>query len=144
MRPLRAAVAAVALAAVPALAIVVITGSPAGGHGTMATPVSRVFQCYAEGPESPDSAACRQAVAIGGTQPLYDWNEVNQANAGGNHKAVVPDGKLCSGGRSKYAGFDQARSDWVSTTIPTSGSYTFRFRVTAQHPGVFELYATKR
>jgi chitin-binding protein len=143
MRPIRAAAIAVALAAIPAVAVVVFT-QEAVGHGTMGTPVSRVYQCYLEGPEAPKSAACKQAVAIGGTQPLYDWNEINQANAAGNHRNIIPDGRLCSGGRDKYAGFDQPRADWVATTIPTSGSFTFQYRVTAQHPGTFDLYVTRQ
>jgi predicted carbohydrate-binding protein with CBM5 and CBM33 domain len=55
-------------------------------HGSMAFPISRVYQCFLEGPENPQSAACRDAVTIGGTQPLYDWNKVNQPNANGQHQ----------------------------------------------------------
>ena len=54
MRPIRAAAIAVALAAIPAVAVVVFT-QEAVGHGTMGTPVSRVYQCYLEGPEAPKS-----------------------------------------------------------------------------------------
>jgi chitin-binding protein len=112
-------------------------------HGSMQSPISRVYNCFLEGPESPDSAACQAAVAMGGTQPLYDWNEINLANANGNHQALIPDGKLCSAGRSKFAGFDQARLDWVATTLPISGSYTFSFRASAPHRGTMYLYLTK-
>ncbi len=142
MRASRVAFAAAVLAAAPALAVVVLNGV-AEGHGTAINPVSRIYQCFLEGPESPDSAACQAAVATGGTQPVYDWNEINQANAGGNHKAIVPDGRLCSGGRDKYAGFDLPRADWVASPI-SAGSFTFRFRATAPHQGTFELYMTKQ
>src|SRR5262245_43258345 len=66
-------------------------------HGTQQSPVSRVYNCYLEGPESSDSAACQAAVAYGGTQALYDWNGIRQGSAGGNHQALIPDGTLCSG-----------------------------------------------
>src|SRR5919109_5014603 len=85
------------------------------GHGAMQTPMSRAYSCFLENPETPDTLACRDAIAMGGTQPLYDWNEVNIRDAGGNHRAIIPDGKLCSAGRDKYAAFDQPRTDWVTT-----------------------------
>ena len=115
----------------------------AQAHGSMQTPLSRVYGCFLEGPETPTSAACQAAVATGGTQALYDWNEINIADANGRHREIIPDGKLCSAGRDKYKGFDLARSDWKTTTLPQSGSYTFRYRATAPHRGYFQLYVTR-
>ncbi len=115
----------------------------AQAHGSMQTPVSRVYQCFQEGPETPLSAACRAAVAAGGTQALYDWNEVNIADANGRHREIIPDGKLCSAGRDKYKGFDLARSDWLATSLVSGASFTFRYRATAPHRGMFDLYVTR-
>lgn len=112
-------------------------------HGSMQTPLSRAYGCFLEGPESPASAACQAAVATGGTQALYDWNEINIADANGRHREIIPDGKLCSAGRDKYKGFDLARWDWKATTLPQSGSYTFRYKATAPHRGYFQLYVTR-
>ncbi|WP_128981798.1 lytic polysaccharide monooxygenase auxiliary activity family 9 protein [Streptomyces roseicoloratus] len=111
-------------------------------HGSMTDPVSRVAGCYAEGPESPDSAACKAAVAAGGTQALYDWNEVNIGDAAGRHRELIPDGRLCSAGKEKYRGFDQARADWPATPM-NAGAHTFRYKATAPHRGTFALYVTK-
>ncbi|MEV5408948.1 lytic polysaccharide monooxygenase [Thermopolyspora sp. NPDC052614] len=116
---------------------------PAYAHGTMNNPPSRALVCYNENPESPDSAACKQAIAMGGTQPFYDWNEVNIADAAGRHRQIIPDGKLCSAGRDKYRGLDQARADWPATPMPDGGRFTFTYRATAPHRGSFELYITK-
>ncbi|CAG0935331.1 Chitin-binding protein CbpD [Thermoflexales bacterium] len=113
-------------------------------HGAMQTPLSRVYSCYLENPETPDTLPCRDAIASSGTQPLYDWNEVHLLNAGGNHRALIPDGKLCSAGLAKYAAFDQPRTDWVTTVLPASGSYTFLFAAAVPHNhGYFELYVTR-
>ncbi|HCT78905.1 MAG TPA: chitin-binding protein [Micromonosporaceae bacterium] len=109
----------------------------------MVNPVSRSYTCYQENPESPRSTACKAVVSAGGTQPLYDWNEVNIAAAAGNHRALIPDGKLCSAGRDKYKGLDLARTDWPTTTLPGGGSYTFRYKATAPHKGTFEFYVTR-
>ncbi|MEU2184648.1 lytic polysaccharide monooxygenase, partial [Streptomyces thermolilacinus] len=137
----RTAATAVALAVVP-LALAGATASPAAAHGSMTDPVSRVSACHAEGPESPDSAACRAAVAASGTQAFYDWNEVNIPDAAGRHRSVIPDGRLCGAGRDKYKGLDLPRADWPASTM-TAGPHTFRYRATAPHRGTFELYVTK-
>jgi chitin-binding protein len=124
------------------LALAGLAAAPAVAHGSMTDPVSRVSACFAEGPESPDSAACKAAVAASGTQAFYDWNEVNIANAAGNHRQLIPDGKLCSAGRDKYKGLDLPRGDWPSSEL-ASGNHTFHYKATAPHKGSFELYLTK-
>lgn len=124
------------------LALTGLAAVPASAHGTMGDPVSRVAQCYAEGPESPGSAACKAAVAAGGTQALYDWNGIRIGDAGGRHRTLIPDGKLCSAGNEEFKGLDLARADWPATSVK-SGAYTFKYRVTAPHKGTFTVYLTK-
>ncbi|AXL87828.1 chitin-binding protein [Streptomyces sp. CB09001] len=135
-------VAAVAVAGLAPLALTTLAAAPASAHGSMGDPVSRVSQCHAEGPESPKSAACRAAVAAGGTQALYDWNGIRIGDADGRHQELVPDGKLCSAGDPAFKGLDLARADWPATGV-SSGSYTFKYRVTAPHKGTFKVYITK-
>ncbi|MBW4718069.1 lytic polysaccharide monooxygenase auxiliary activity family 9 protein [Saccharothrix obliqua] len=125
------------------LSLSAVTVAPAYAHGSMSNPPSRVYQCFTEGPESPKSAACKAAVAVGQSWPLYDWDEVNQPNANGKSREIIPDGKLCSAGRDKYKGLDLPRADWPATTLPASGAYTFKYKATARHPGTFEMYVTK-
>ncbi|MFF4834262.1 lytic polysaccharide monooxygenase [Streptomyces sp. NPDC001315] len=124
------------------LALTALAAVPAAAHGSMGDPDSRVSQCYAEGPESPKSAACKAAVAAGGTQALYDWNGIRIGDANGRHQALIPDGKLCSAADEEFKGLDLARADWPATGV-SSGSYTFKYRVTAQHKGTFKVYLTK-
>lgn len=124
------------------LVLTMVSAGPAAAHGSMADPVSRVSTCFAEGPESPESAACKAAVAAGGPQAFYDWNEVNIPDAAGKHRQIIPDGKLCSAGRAKYKGLDLARADWPATAM-TAGKHTFEYKATAPHKGTFALYITK-
>ncbi|MEU4928841.1 lytic polysaccharide monooxygenase [Streptomyces yokosukanensis] len=131
-----------AVLGLPSLALTVLAAAPASAHGSMGDPVSRVSQCYAEGPESPKSAACKAAVAAGGTQALYDWNGIRIGDAAGQHQKLIPDGKLCSANSEEFKGLDLARADWPATSVH-SGSYTFKYRVTAQHKGTFNVYVTK-
>ncbi|WP_267246062.1 lytic polysaccharide monooxygenase [Streptomyces sp. PR69] len=137
----RKAAPAAVLGVIP-LALAGLSAAPAVAHGSMTDPVSRVSACYAEGPESPQSAACKAAIAASGTQAFYDWNEVNIGDAAGRHRQLIPDGKLCSAGRDKYKGLDLPRADWPASKL-TSGEHTFRYKATAPHRGGFELYLTK-
>lgn len=136
----RTAAGAVAFGIAP-LTLGLMTANTASGHGSMTDPVSRVSACFAEGPESPQSAACKAAVEAGGTQALYDWNEVNIPDAAGKHKEIIPDGKLCSAGRDKYKGLDLPRADWPASEV-TAGDHSFSYKATAPHKGTFQLYMT--
>ncbi|MFI6623960.1 lytic polysaccharide monooxygenase [Streptomyces sp. NPDC050528] len=140
--PARRKVAAVAVLGMTPLALTALAAAPAVAHGSMGDPVSRVTQCYAEGPESPKSDACKAAVAAGGTQALYDWNGIRIGDANGQHQTLIPDGKLCSANNEEFKGLDLARADWPTTSV-SSGSYTFKYRVTAPHKGTFKVYITK-
>jgi len=116
------------------------------GHGSMETPVSRIYNCFLENPENPKSDACKAAVQEGGTQGLYDWNGVNQANANDMHRSIIPDGKLCSGGKELFKGMDLARNDWPATMIAPdeNGRFEFIFLATAPHStDYFRFYVTK-
>jgi chitin-binding protein len=140
--PARRKAAAVAVLGLTPLALTALGAAPAVAHGSMGDPVSRVAQCYAEGPESPKSDACKAAVAAGGTQALYDWNGIRIGDASGQHQTLIPDGKLCSANNEEFKGLDLARADWPATSV-SSGSYTFKYRVTAPHKGTFKVYITK-
>ncbi|MYW69650.1 LPXTG cell wall anchor domain-containing protein [Streptomyces sp. SID8379] len=120
-----------------------LSATPAAAHGTLGDPASRVAACYAEGAENPTSAACKAAVAAGGSQALYDWNGIRIGDAGGRHQERIPDGKLCSANSDEFKGMDLARDDWPATKV-SAGSYTFKYKVTAQHKGTFKLYLTKQ
>ncbi|MFD0070581.1 lytic polysaccharide monooxygenase [Streptomyces sp. NPDC127574] len=135
--------AAVAAVGIAPLALSALAAAPASAHGTMGDPVSRVSQCYAEGPESPKSAACKAAVAAGGTQALYDWNGIRIGDANGQHQALIPDGKLCSGGLPAYKGLDLARADFPSTRLTPGASFTLAYSSTIPHTGSFKLFLTK-
>ncbi|MET9605798.1 lytic polysaccharide monooxygenase [Streptomyces sp. NPDC006512] len=140
--PVRRTATRIAAVGLAPLAVAAYAAVPAAAHGSMTDPVSRVAACYAEGPESPKSAACKAAVAASGAQAFYDWNAVNIANAAGQSKSLIPDGQLCSAGNAKYKGLDLPRADWPASPM-TAGAHTFRYKGTAPHKGSFELYVTK-
>ena len=113
--------------------VFILTVQFAFAHGTVTYPPSRIWNCYQENPENPDSAPCIAAVSSHGTQPLYDWSEINQGFVNGQHMEYVPDGYLASGGRpEKYGGMDQVRSDWVATPV-SPGPFTVTWTNSAPH-----------
>lgn len=115
-------------------------------HGSLEFPISRVYNCYKENPENPKSAACKAAVAAGGTQALYDWNGINQGAANDRHQEIIPDGTLCAGGRELFKGMNLARNDWPTTTIFPNGSgqVEFTWLATAPHATKYlKIYITK-
>jgi predicted carbohydrate-binding protein with CBM5 and CBM33 domain len=117
-------------------------------HGAMLTPGSRTYLCYKDGLTStgeikPTNAACQNALAVGGTQPFYDWFGVLRSDGAGRTRGFIPDGALCSGGNTKYAGFDAPRNDWPLTHLTSGASFTWTYAAWAAHPGWFYLYVTK-
>ncbi|WP_119393488.1 lytic polysaccharide monooxygenase [Salinibius halmophilus] len=112
-----------------------LASAMAFGHGSMIEPPSRQLMCSNGNIENPQDPACAAAKAVHGTLAGYDPYAVAQGSANGNHRAVVPDGKLCSGNAAWYPGYDLVRDDWQATPIQAdaNGQYTFRFLATAPH-----------
>jgi len=116
-------------------------------HGTILVPESRIHKCrFLGNPENHSDPACRAAIELGGTQPIYDWTAVLQPNANSMHENVVPDGELCGGGNSAFRGLNLARADWLTTNIApnASGQFEFIYYATAPHAtkGMI-MYVTK-
>ncbi|GLU46836.1 lytic polysaccharide monooxygenase auxiliary activity family 9 protein [Nocardiopsis ansamitocini] len=141
MNPRRATRALAVLATAP-LAVIGLGTGVAHAHGTMGSPASRIAACHAEGPENPQSQACKDLVAANGSQALYDWNGVRDGEADSNHRQNIPDGQLCSGGDPAFSGLDKP-GNWAATNLATSGDFAWEYTVTAPHKGYIELYVTK-
>ena len=126
------------------ITLLILSGQPIFAHGTVTNPPSRVWICFQENPESPDSPACQAAIMGYGTQAFYDWNEVARMDAGGRHRLILPDGNLASAGRpDKYGGLDQVRDDWVTTAVEP-GPFTIIWTNTAPHQTLYyDVYITK-
>ncbi|MEU3933468.1 lytic polysaccharide monooxygenase [Streptomyces sp. NPDC029044] len=132
-----------ALAAVLVTPLLLLgTAGPARAHGAPTDPVSRVVACSPEGGDRAGTAACRAAVAANGA-PFTAWDNLRVANVNGRDRAVIPDGKLCSGGLPAYRGLDLARADWPSTRMAPGATLTMRYVSTIPHTGTFRMYLTK-
>ncbi|MFJ5727562.1 lytic polysaccharide monooxygenase auxiliary activity family 9 protein [Streptomyces paradoxus] len=134
--------AALAAALVTPLLLPLGTAGPARAHGAPTDPVSRVVACSPQGGDRASTAACRAAVAANGA-PFTAWDNLRVANVNGRDRAVIPDGKLCSGGLPAYRGLDLARADWPSTRTAPGAKLTMRYVSTIPHTGTFRMYLTK-
>jgi endoglucanase len=106
----------------------------------MNSPASRVNACY----EQPTNPACARAWQAN-PQALYDWTEVNIPDAAGRHRLLIPDGKLCSAGREKYAAFDNPSTQWPATRLKpdADGKFTLKWTSTAPHAtAYYRIYLT--
>jgi predicted carbohydrate-binding protein with CBM5 and CBM33 domain len=119
------------------------------GHGSVSDPVSRVYRIFLENPESPDRPVSADAIAVAGTQPFYDWSEVNRLvpdYAVDNldaYRSLIPDGTLAGAGRDKYAGLNQVRDDWPSTLV-NAGPYQVVFDAHVPHdPSFFRAFISR-
>jgi predicted carbohydrate-binding protein with CBM5 and CBM33 domain len=128
-------------------ALVVTSPSPGSAHGASLVAGSRTYLCYLDGLTDtgeikPENPACADAVAQGGTQPLYDWFGVLRSDGAGRTVGFIPDGQICGGGTEKYAAYNMARADWPRTHLTSGATIEWRFSNWAAHPGRFDLYIT--
>ncbi|WP_049721694.1 lytic polysaccharide monooxygenase [Gilvimarinus polysaccharolyticus] len=114
----------------------------AQAHGYVSSPKSRVIQCKEDGVENPTLPACIAAKAAG-NGGLYTPQEVAVGGVRDDHRDFIPDGKLCSVGRSNLAGMDLNRTDWPATSV-NPGLMNFVWTNTAAHKTTYFRYYITR
>lgn len=147
----RLALGAVAVLAAGFTMVVVNQAGPASAHGSVTNPPTRNYGCWERWGDdhlNPNMAQtdpmCAQAWQAN-PNAMWNWNGLYRENVGGNHQAAIPDGQLCSGGRTQgglYAAMD-AVGAWVAKSIPNN----FRLTLTdgARHGADYMLiYITKQ
>jgi lytic cellulose monooxygenase (C4-dehydrogenating) len=149
-RARRLAVGAVAVLTA-AVAAVVVAQSPASAHGSITDPPSRNYGCWARwGTDhlNPNMAQtdpmCAQAWQAN-PDTMWNWTGLFREGVAGNHQAAIPDGQLCSGGRTqngRYASMDTVGA-WVAATKPNT--FTMTLTDQAQHGADYlRVYITKQ
>ncbi len=139
------AVAAVATLLSPALAV------PASAHGSVANPVSRNYGCWQrwggdfQNPRmATEDPMCWQAWQTD-TNAMWNWNGLFREGVAGNHQAAIPNGQLCSGGRTengRYRAMD-AVGAWRTTSV--ANNFRLKFYDQASHGADYiRVYATRQ
>jgi len=145
---------ALRLLAVTAGAVALVSTAltaPASAHGSVSDPPSRNYGClqrWGSNHLAPEMATqdpmCYQAWRAD-PNAMWNWNGLYRENVGGNHQAAVPDGQLCSGGRTqggRYAAMD-AVGAWTAAT--KSNRFTLNLRDEARHGADYlRIYITRQ
>ncbi|GLU48422.1 lytic polysaccharide monooxygenase [Nocardiopsis ansamitocini] len=146
----RSRIAALAAAVgLAAGALVALPAPPAEAHGGLTLPATRTYACYLDGIAGglggnvdPTNPVCRDALNEGGNYAFYNWFGNLISNAGGRHREIIPDGKLC-GPTASFDSFNAVSEHWPTTTLQSGADITFQYNAWAPHPGTWYQYITK-
>ncbi|GII76988.1 chitin-binding protein [Sphaerisporangium rufum] len=141
------ALAALALA----LLAIVPLATAASAHGSVVDPASRNYGCWLRwGSDFQNPAMaqqdpmCWQAWQTD-VNAMWNWNGLYREGAAGNFQAVIPDGQLCSAGRTeagRYRAMDNP-GDWKATNV--RAGLTIKLQDQARHGADYILvYVTKQ
>ena len=123
-----ALVAAMVAALAATLLPIITTTSPASAHGNVVGPSSRNHSCWARwGDRFQDPAMatedpmCYQAWQAD-PNAMWNWNGLFREGVAGNHQGAIPDGQLCSAGRTQSGRYNamDAVGNWKATSLGTS------------------------
>ncbi|MFC4852376.1 lytic polysaccharide monooxygenase auxiliary activity family 9 protein [Actinophytocola glycyrrhizae] len=134
-----------------AAAMLVAGALPAAAHGNATDPPSRNYHCFdrwGSDFQNPAMATedpmCWQAWQAD-SNAMWNWNGLYRENVAGNHQAAIPDGQLCSAGRTqngRYAALD-AVGNWKAVNKPRN--FTVNVHDQALHGGdYYRVYITRQ
>jgi predicted carbohydrate-binding protein with CBM5 and CBM33 domain len=123
----------------------------AAAHGSVVDPASRNYGCWERWGDdhlNPDMAQedpmCWQAWQDN-PNAMWNWNGLYRNGVGGNHEAAIPNGQLCSGGRTeggRYNSLD-AVGPWKTTDV--TDNFTVRLYDQASHGAdYFRVYVSRQ
>ncbi|SBT38533.1 lytic polysaccharide monooxygenase auxiliary activity family 9 protein [Micromonospora narathiwatensis] len=152
--PRRRTLVATAFLAVGTLVAALLTtvlASPASAHGSVVDPASRNYGCWQRWGsdfQNPAMATqdpmCWQAWQAD-PNAMWNWNGLFREGVAGNHQAAIPDGQLCSGGRTqsgRYNALDTVGA-WKTTSI--GNNFRIKFFDQASHGADYiRVYVTKQ
>src|SRR3712207_4181579 len=122
-----------------AITLTVLPSSPAAAHGSVVSPASRNYSCWSrwgsdfQNPRmATEDPMCWQAWQAD-PNAMWNWNGLYREGVAGNHQGAIPDGQLCSAGRTggmRYAAMDNP-GNWRTTTLPRT--FTLNLYDQARH-----------
>ncbi|GAA2993199.1 lytic polysaccharide monooxygenase auxiliary activity family 9 protein [Streptomyces fulvorobeus] len=137
------------------LAAVLITLIPMSGtaaaHGSVIDPASRAYGCWQRwGSDFQNPAMAQQDPMCwqawqANPNAMWNWNGLYRNGSGGNFQAAIPDGQLCSGGRTeggRYNALDTAGA-WKTANI--TSNFTVKLYDQASHGAdYFKVYVSRQ
>jgi lytic cellulose monooxygenase (C4-dehydrogenating) len=140
-----------AIIALAAALLTVVTPGTASAHGTTIDPSSRNYGCWSRWGHQFQNPAmqtqdpmCWQAWQTD-TNAMWNWNGLYREGVQGNHQGAIPNGQLCSAGRTgdgRYRAMDTP-GNWQATNI--SRNFTLRLLDQASHGADYiRVYVTRQ
>ncbi|RQX15827.1 lytic polysaccharide monooxygenase auxiliary activity family 9 protein, partial [Micromonospora arida] len=123
----------------------------ASAHGSVVDPASRNYSCWQrwgsdfQNPRmATEDPMCWQAWQAD-PAAMWNWNGLFREGVGGNHQAAVPDGQLCSGGRTQSPRYNALDTIGAWKTTAVSNNFRLRFFDQASHGADYiRVYVTKQ
>ncbi|MET9801075.1 lytic polysaccharide monooxygenase auxiliary activity family 9 protein [Streptomyces sp. NPDC006368] len=132
------------------LGLIPWTGT-ASAHGSVVDPASRNYGCWLRWGSDHLNPAMQQQDPMcwqawrADPNAMWNWNGLYRNGVGGNHQAAIPNGQLCSGGRTeggRYNALD-AVGPWKTTNV--GGNFTVKLYDQASHGAdYFQVYVTRQ
>ncbi|MFG3067227.1 lytic polysaccharide monooxygenase auxiliary activity family 9 protein [[Kitasatospora] papulosa] len=123
----------------------------ASAHGSVVDPASRNYGCWLRWGDDFQNPAMEQEDPMcwqawqADPNAMWNWNGLYRNGSGGDFPAAVPDGQLCSGGRTESGRYDSLDSvgAWKATDI--TDDFTVKLYDQASHGAdYFQVYVTRQ
>jgi chitin-binding protein len=133
------------------LLLTTVPAEPASAHGSVIDPASRNYGCWqrwASDFQNPAMATqdpmCWQAWQAD-PNAMWNWNGLYRENVAGNHQAAIPDGQLCSAGRTQDGRYNALDTVGAWKTTPISTNFRIKLWDQASHGADYiRVYVTKQ
>ena len=144
-------VKAFTLLAATTLILVGALSGAAQAHGSVTDPPSRNYGCWERWGsdfQNPSMATsdpmCWQAWQAD-PNAMWNWNGLYREGVAGNHQAAIPDGQLCSGGRTQAPRYNSMDTVGAWKTADKPRQFTLTITDQAQHGADYlRVYLTKQ
>jgi chitin-binding protein len=134
-----------------AMIFVVPMAGTASAHGSVVDPASRNYGCWLRWGNDFQNPTMQQRDPMcwqawqDNTNAMWNWNGLYRDNVGGNHQAAIPNGQLCSAGRTsdgRYRSMDTP-GPWTMTNL--AGTFDIRLHDQARHGADYiRVYITRQ
>ncbi|MFY1649354.1 lytic polysaccharide monooxygenase auxiliary activity family 9 protein [Solwaraspora sp. WMMB762] len=142
---------ALVVAVTAGLLLTTALANVASAHGSVVSPASRTYGCFERwgdrhmAPEmATEDPMCYQAWQAD-PQAMWNWNGLFREGVGGNHQGAIPDGQLCSAGRTQNGRYNAMDTigNWQATSI--NNSFNVRLFDGASHGADYiRVYVTRQ
>ncbi|MFE6186186.1 lytic polysaccharide monooxygenase [Streptomyces sp. NPDC056465] len=122
----------------------------AHAHGSVVDPASRNYGCWLRWGDDFQNPAMEQEDPMcwqawqADPNAMWNWNGLYRNGSGGDFPAAVPDGQLCSGGRTEGGRYDALDAVGAWRTTDVTADFTVKLYDQASHGAdYFQVYVTR-